>query len=80
VREFTRHALYRTVGPALEDEFAEAYDPPHCLRTTVLHWASLAQLAYLRSAHAKPTAQYFALDIRCPEVTDPGPLLTSTRN
>ncbi len=67
VRELTRHALYRTIVPDLVAAFHTAFDPPHCLRRTLLHWASIAQVEYLHSVGSDHTAHYFALDSRCPE-------------
>lgn len=60
VRELARHALYQT-APA---HAAKPDDP--CLKSTILHWAALAQQVYLATRNSPRSAHPFALDTRCP--------------
>jgi hypothetical protein len=66
LRELVRHALYRLRGGELLGLLAGHPRAGDCLRSAVLHQASLARNAWLREQGAVPTTRPFVRDPRCP--------------
>jgi hypothetical protein len=63
IRELVRHALYRQAMTGAEDAADES--ATRCRDNRILHRASLAQEAYLRTRGAGVRVHVFALDPRC---------------
>lgn len=80
VRELSRHALSESFGPELRRRLEGSANAAHCERNWLLHWAALAQQAYLRAKSAPEQAYPFPLDPRCPAFEPPGrtPALTGS--
>lgn len=66
LRELVRHALYRRHGMQLRERLADHPRAEACLRSAVLHQASLARNAWLRGQGVVPATRPFVRDARCP--------------
>ncbi len=66
LRELVRHALYRRNGAQLRERLADHPRAADCLRSAVLHQASLARNAWLREQGVAPATRPFVRDARCP--------------
>ena len=66
LRELVRHALYRLRGEELRERLSGHPHAEACLRSAVLHQASLARNAWLREQGVAPATRPFVRDARCP--------------